>query len=97
MPGDNRNFPKKGGTCIQLTLFSFSVVTIFLLDKVTTHYVGTLVDGTKFDSSRDRYFITRDSILSINIIIRSRGFPFQVEIGVGKVIKGWDEGLFFFF
>jgi peptidylprolyl isomerase len=44
-------------------------------DTVTVNYLGTLENGTKFDSSYDR------------------NQPFTTQIGVGQVIKGWDEGI----
>jgi FKBP-type peptidyl-prolyl cis-trans isomerase FkpA len=43
-------------------------------DTVMVHYTGKLMDGTVFDSSKDREAIK---------------FP----LGVGMVIRGWDEGL----
>ena len=39
------------------------------------HYTGTLKNGKKFDSSRDR------------------GQKFDITIGVGQVIRCWDEGI----
>lgn len=44
---------------------------------VKVHYTGTLLDGTKFDSSFDH----------------PNQEPIEFEIGTGRVIQGWEEGI----
>ncbi|KAI4133219.1 MAG: hypothetical protein LQ338_000277 [Usnochroma carphineum] len=52
-------------------------------DKVTIEYTGNLYDETKADNNyRGTQFDTS----------KGRG-DFETQIGVGKVIRGWDEGV----
>ncbi len=46
---------------------------------VNVNYTGMFLDGKKFDSNTDSAFHHMQ--------------PFNLEVGKGKVIKGWDEGL----
>ena len=55
---------------------------------VRLHYTGTIADnsksgvpGTKFDSSYD------------SAAGSDKPQPFETQVGVGKLIKGWDQGL----
>ena len=41
----------------------------------SSKYVGTLENGTVFDSTR------------------VRGKPYKIAIGMGQLIKGWEEGI----
>lgn len=49
---------------------------------VLMHYTGWLYDATKPDGKGKKFDSSRD-----------RGSPFSTMIGVGKVIKGWDQGV----
>ena len=63
-------------------------------DTVTMHYVGTLSNGNKFDSSRDRgTTLLSPSLVPYSFLTLWPGKPFETKIGVGQVIKGWDEGV----
>ena len=49
---------------------------------ISVNYKGKLIDGKIFDTNMDSTFHHME--------------PFTLEIGRGKVIKGWDEGLLLF-
>lgn len=48
-------------------------------DVVSVNYTGRLEDGTVFDSNVDPQF--------------GHVEPFVFPLGIGQVIKGWDEGI----
>ena len=50
--------------------------------SVMVHYTGWLYDGCKPDLKGNMFDTSR-----------TRGTPFGVVVGGGRVIKGWDEGL----
>ena len=73
--GDSGTSPSGGGTLVIEDLVVGTGATAVVGDTVTVHYVGTLTNGTKFDSSYDR------------------GQPYSFQIGAGRVIAGWDQGV----
>lgn len=48
-------------------------------DSVSMNYTGMTLNGTKFDSNVDPQF--------------NHVMPFWFNLGVGQVIRGWDEGI----
>ncbi|XP_066532710.1 peptidyl-prolyl cis-trans isomerase FKBP3 [Hoplias malabaricus] len=51
-------------------------------DTVACWYTGTLVDGTVFDTN-----------IPTGARKKKQAKPLSFKVGMGKVIKGWDEGL----
>ena len=49
-------------------------------DKLSMHYIGRFYGGSKNGQQFDSS-------------LDNKGKPFQFKIGVGEVIKGWDEGV----
>ncbi|KAI5777799.1 hypothetical protein EDC01DRAFT_719632 [Geopyxis carbonaria] len=61
-------------------------------DDVEMHYIGSLVvRGEDGNIVRDNSGAPKKG--EVFDSSRNRGAPFKTKIGIGKVIKGWDEGV----
>ena len=79
--GDGKSYPKKG-------------------DNLVMHYTGTFHGGPKHGYVSYIFFIQSITSIICNAVYRQKfdssvdkGRPFKFQIGVGRVIKGWDEGV----
>jgi len=78
---------------LSMITISYWILYLIYSDRVKIHYVGTLLDGKIFDSTRKR-LVSPWTILDFAWLCLCISGPFETEIGVGKVIKGWDEGAY---
>ena len=106
--------PHPSRVCLLRDQIGRTLSRVILVQKgntVKVHYTGTLSDGTKFDSSRDRGALCSNErihshmrVLLPGAVVMLKGAtaislrwhsgePLEFTIGVGQVIRGWDEGV----
>lgn len=72
--------PKRGPGGMYYSITKEGTGRLVLIgERVKINYTGRLLDGTVFDSNTDPAFRHQE--------------PFEVEVGAGRVIRGWEKGM----
>ncbi len=88
--------PANGWTNVEETPSGLVIVRLLTTQEnqaqagqfVRVHYVGQLLDGRVFDTSRES--VARAQ----GIFNENRDYaPLSFQLGAGRVIRGWDEGI----